>query len=96
MSRSFKHTPICKSAPTSRYDGVRKAKRIANKRVRHRHTINGSYYKRIYNPWEIHDCIDFWSWPMQVEHFYQSRNQWYLHRYEKPNFLRWAKSFLRK
>lgn len=103
MSRSFKHTPICKSCPTSgRGSSVKIQKRLASRKVRRSKCVNGSHYKRLFNPWDIHDYINYWSWPMDVEHHYQSRNS-FLYRIRDNygrvyplDFLRWAKYYLRK
>ena len=97
MSRSYKHTPVLKYAPSSRHNGALWAKRQANKKVRRSFCYHNSYYKRVYPQWDIHDCIGYWSWQMSVEHYYQCRNShWTRHIERKPNFLRWAKFYLRK
>ncbi len=58
MSRSRKKTPIIKYAPSSRKRSLRVVKRAANKRVRSAEDIpDGSYYKKLYCSWDIHDCI---------------------------------------
>ena len=96
MSRSFKHTPICKSCPTSgKGSSVKVQKRLASRKVRRSKCVNGSHYKRLYNPWNIHDCIDYWTWPMAVEWYYQFRNT-YRYRKYPLSFLEWAKYYLRK
>jgi len=58
MSRSYKKFPIVKYAPSSsKGDAVKKEKRFANKKVRRSYCIDGAYYKKLYNSYNIHDWI---------------------------------------
>ena len=54
MSRSYKHSPVY----TDRKCGAKWWKRQANRKVRnHKDVLNNKSYRKIYNPWEIHDYI---------------------------------------
>lgn len=58
MSRSRKHTPIFKDGTANR---VKQDKRLANQKVRHSEIVaDGKFYRRIYNPYDVHDYI--WSY----------------------------------
>lgn len=49
MSRSFKKVPLCK-------DNSRGMKKIANRTVRRQGFLGkGSYYKKVFESWNIHD-----------------------------------------
>ena len=56
MSRSYKKHNIVK-------DKVSKdMKKFANKKVRHRKDIpNGKAYRKVFESYDIHDQIDYWS-----------------------------------
>lgn len=55
MSRSVKKHPIIKFAPRQGWIG----KRFANKKVRRfaGEIPNGKAYRKLYESWEIHDCV---------------------------------------
>ena len=55
MSRSYKKNPVLKYAPKSGKIG----RGFANRRVRYYkgELSNGACYKRLYEPWNIHDCV---------------------------------------
>jgi hypothetical protein len=55
MSRSYKKTPVIKFAPSKGKIG----KGFANRRVRKYKgdLSDGACYKRLYEPWNIHDCV---------------------------------------
>jgi len=57
MSRSYKHTPIHKMAPEHGKIG----KHFANRRVRRYKgdLSSGKSYRKLYDPWEIHDWITY-------------------------------------
>ena len=58
MSRSYKHNPIW----TDRKHGAKWWKRQANRKVRHcKDVMNGKSYRKVYNPWNIHDHIIYES-----------------------------------
>lgn len=58
MSRSYKKTPIVKDHESGRW-----GKKQANRKVRrYKHAIpNGKWYRKIYNPWDIHDSVSYFS-----------------------------------
>ena len=64
MARSRKKTPIVKFAPTSNHSkNVSWSKRQANKKCRKLDVSvdiqDGKYYKKIYDSYNIHDCIRY-------------------------------------
>lgn len=98
MSRSFKHTPICKDGDSGKY-----GKNQANRHVRqHKGEIpNGKGYKKHYSSYDIHDSIGYYSkvqWLSEIEanrnaeasginrwpHLYRATGQsWYRYYYRK-------------
>lgn len=59
MSRSYKKTPVCKSCGYGGY-----GKRLANKKTRKSNkdiAFKGGQYKKLYETWDINDCIIFYS-----------------------------------
>lgn len=61
MSRSFKKVPILKFAPTSKKAHVAWAKRQANRKVRKTKNLDsGKAYTRVYDQYNIHDCINWY------------------------------------
>lgn len=59
MSRSFKKTPISKSAGYGAY-----GKKVANRKVRHARInvlANRKSYRKMYETWNINDCITWWT-----------------------------------
>ena len=58
MSRSYKKSPVY----TDRRHGAKYWKRQANRKVRHhKDVMNGKSYRKVYNPWEIHDWVSRWT-----------------------------------
>ena len=58
MSKSFKKTPIIKYAGYGAY-----GKKLANRKVRRTHNeifTKGNLYRRMYQTWNINDCISHW------------------------------------
>lgn len=92
MSRSYKKNPIYKYAPSSKRKGAKKAKRMANKKVRRVFCIDGKYYRRLTNPWDIHDIVSRWTWEECVEQHYRLMTI----REVNLDWNNWAKYFLRK
>lgn len=66
MSRSYKKNPVHKYAP----ERARWAKNQANRRVRRYKgdLSDGCDYKRLYNPWDIHDCISYETYQMALDY----------------------------
>ena len=59
MSKSFKKTPIIKYAGCGPY-----GKRLANRKVRRNQNdvfANGKLYKKMYETWDINDCVSRWT-----------------------------------
>jgi len=102
MSRSYKHTPVCKRYPSSkRGNAIKYIKRRAAKLVRKDYTINQERktWKLLISSYEVHDEISRCSWKRQVERHYNLRNRsWYrsMSNYYTLSFNRWAKYHLRK
>ncbi|PLS15071.1 hypothetical protein CVD28_24825 [Bacillus sp. M6-12] len=59
MSRSYKKTPVV----TDGHSG-KEAKKFANRKVRrYKHELaNGKAYRRVFNPYDIHDHISYYSY----------------------------------
>lgn len=79
MSRSYKKHPWY----TDGKNGQVKSKRFANKAVRNYKgkISNGSFYKRIFCSYEIHDYISRWSWNEAKQDY--EKNAWGIY----DNFL---------
>ena len=79
MSRSYKKHPYVKDGgPT----GVRFAKREANKKVRRTANIpNGKSYRRVSEPWDIHDYVNYWPWA-DAKEWYEANKDYFKERYE--------------
>ena len=59
MSRSYKHTPISKA-----YGPYGNAKRMASKAARRKMAMEepvkkSNFYKKLYDSWDIYDCISY-------------------------------------
>lgn len=54
MSRSYKKTPVVKDHESGKW-----GKNQANRKVRRCKNViaNGKAYRKVYNPWDIHDCV---------------------------------------
>ena len=60
MSRSYKKYPCSKDGGPTR---VKFTKREANKKVRRTDNIpSGKSYRRVFEPYDIHDYISRWTW----------------------------------
>ena len=60
MSRSYKKHPYTKDGGPTR---VKFAKQEANKKVRRTNDVpNGKSYRRVFEPYDIHDYINYWPW----------------------------------
>lgn len=97
MSRSIKHTPVCKD------NGIGKdAKRYASKSVRRLEDTpsNGSAYKRVYNSYDIHDYVSRWTREEAVKAWAEEDADGRFHKmYDTlEEFLEkcWAKAYQRK
>ena len=100
MSRSYKHNPFC----TDRPHGAKYWKRQANHKVRRTLEVpNGKAYRKVYNPWEIHDYICRES-KYDAMFWYNSHKKTYYYEYfykKYPTFEDymnkcWAHDFYRK
>lgn len=70
MSKSYKKNPI----HTDRPNEVKYWKRVANKKVRksNEEFPKGKKYRRLFNPWEIHDYISYWGKLQALDYFEHS------------------------
>ena len=68
MSRSYKKSPVY----TDRPHGAKYWKRVSNKKVRRYKgkLANGKAYKKIYDSWEIHDYISYWTKQEAINDYY--------------------------
>lgn len=102
MSRSYKHSPVC----TDRKHGAKWWKRQANHKVRHyKDVLNNKSYRKIYNPWNIHDHIIYESKADSIAWYYKVtsdtypwRNYWIDDYPTLKDYLDncWAHDFYRK
>ena len=102
MSRSYKHSPIS----TDRPHGAKWWKRQANHKVRrYKDALNNKSYRKIYNPWNIHDYIiyeskaDSIAWYHKVtSDTYPWRGYWINNYPTLKDYLNkcWAHDFYRK
>lgn len=100
MSRSRKKVPIVKD----RYSG-KWSKRQANKKVRKEQeiSIRGKDYKKIYESWNIHDYINYYSKEDAIKDWYEEESlptscRWRHKRYETLEkwLFAWEKMMLNK
>ena len=75
MSRSYKKYPIYTDGRPSE---VKKAKRLANKRIRryHKKIECGNAYKKISCSYEIHDYKRTWTWNEAKEEYNRHYEYW--------------------
>lgn len=73
MSRSYKKNPI----HTDRPNGAKYWKNLANKKVRksNEEFPKGKKYRRLFNPWEIHDYISYWG-KLQALNYFEHGGFW--------------------
>lgn len=78
MSRSKRRTPIVKDHNSGKW-----GKKQANKKVRREKDFDGkgSSYKKIYNSWDIHDYISYYSKEEAI-------NDWEREEID-PEYTRW-------
>ena len=96
MSRSYKKAPVY----TDREHGAKWWKRQANRKVRHYNDIlNNKSYRKVYNPWYIHDYISYWLKAEAIAWYekHKDKSWWfkdantleeYLNRYWEHDFHR--------
>ena len=105
MSRSYKHSPVY----TDRKYGAKWWKRQANRKVRyHKDVLNNKSYRKVYNPWEIHDYIIYESKADAIAWYNKITSEGCPHNYIKKCVLKewptlksyldncWAHDFYRK
>jgi len=65
MSRSYKKTPIAKDHNSGKW-----GKKQANRRVRrcNQSIPNGKSYRKLYNPWDIHDYVSYCSYRQELKY----------------------------
>ena len=79
MSRSYKKHPYTKDGGPTR---VKFAKREANKKVRRTGDIpNGKSYRRVFEPWDIHDYVNYWSWEEAKKDWEENKNYYLKHHF---------------
>lgn len=68
MSRSYKKSPVW----TDRRNGAKFWKRVSNKKVRKYkgELANGNAYKKIYDSWEIHDWVSYYTKQEAIDDYY--------------------------
>ena len=97
MSRSYKKYPCSKDGGPAR---VKFAKREANKKVRRTDDIpSGKSYRRVFEPWDIHDCINYWPWREAKAWYEENKDDVYwLRRYPtlKSFYRYWKTSVIMK
>ena len=72
MSRSFKKHPYVKDGGP---EGRKFAKKLANKKVRRSANIgNGKAYRRVFEPYDIHDWTSYWPWP-EAKDWYEKNKE---------------------
>lgn len=60
MSRSYKKNAYATDGSPK---NVRDQKRLANKKVRNSDIpLRGNGYRKVYNSWNIHDYVSYYSW----------------------------------
>ena len=94
MSRSFKKHNIVK-------DKVSKdMKKFANKKVRNTPDVpNGKSYKKVFESYDIHDHIDYWSKEMAIKRWETAEpDSWIRTRFEtlEKYLIYWEKCVKRK
>ena len=72
MSRSYKKAPVST-------DGRRKTtkyfKNVANRKVRRAEGLyQGKSYRKLYNSWNIHDYISYWTIQDAIKYFERTGN----------------------
>lgn len=97
MSRSYKKHPYTKDGGPTR---VKFAKREANKKVRRTDDVpNGKSYRRVFEPWDIHDYISYWPW-YEAKAWYEVNKDdvYWLRRYPtlKSFYRHWKTSTIMK
>lgn len=94
MSRSFKKHPIAKDKVT------KDMKKFANKKVRNTPDIpNGKSYKKVFESYDIHDQIDYWSKEMAIKRWESAEpDSWIRTRFEtlEKYLIYWEKCVKRK
>lgn len=62
MSRSYKKVPIVKDNRRGRKFAKRKANKKVKNHLKNNDLANGSSYRKVYNPWDIYDWVDYCSY----------------------------------
>ena len=97
MSRSYKKYPCSKDGGPTR---VKFTKREANKKVRRTDNIpSGKSYRRVFEPYDIHDYINYWPWAEAKEWYEAHKDDTYwLRRYPtlKSFYRHWKTSVIMK
>lgn len=97
MSRSYKKQPYTKDGGPTR---VKFAKRKANKKVRRTNDVpSGKSYRRVFEPYDIHDYINYWPWHEAKEWYEANKDDvyWLRHYPTLKSFYRhWKTSTIMK
>ena len=98
MSRSYKRRPIVKDHNSGKY-----GKRQGNKAVRRKKdfSLSGSEYKKVYNSWNIHDYISYYSKEDAIKDWYKEEKERSKYLHKKYGTLKkwlqaWKKMMLKK
>lgn len=93
MSRSCKKTPVCKDNSK----GSKKAKKLANKKIRKTDVANGGAYKKAFQQYDMHDYISYWTKEVALKSFRDPNSRMYHFKETEEEFLNWwAKNNIRK
>lgn len=60
MSRSYKKEPYLKYAPMGNSGQILANRRIRRGKYKGEDIPSGGYYKKLYEQWDIHDCVDYY------------------------------------
>ena len=94
MSRSYKKNPI---ATDGHANSTKESKRFANKRVRKTLDENspkkGSFYKKLFCSYDIHDWKNRWTWNEAKESWEKGENTYLKNKYPtlKEFYRYWLK-----
>lgn len=96
MSRSYRKTPILKDGGrSSKYNkqlANRHIRRKANRDVYSDHIGSNSFYKKMYESWEINDYISRYTLTEAIEDYNRLiKMEWFYERY--PTLEDWIKQY---
>lgn len=100
MSRSIKRKPVSKDCESGKW-----GKKQANRKVRREKEFSGKgkQYKKIYNSWNIHDFVCYWTLDDAIKDWYNEEKeptqyQWRHKQFKTlENWINyWKKCMIRK